>query len=373
MTSGPYSLSMILHGVLAIIMGGLSDKFGPRFVVTISGFFLGLGYLLMSQTSVLWQLYLFYGVIIGIGISGMWVPLLSAVARWFVAKRSLMSGIVVAGGGIGSFIAAPVTGWLIANHGWRLACVILGSAAFIVTVVASQFLKRDPIAMGQLPYGEGANGGNRQKLKPDKETFSLREAARTTQFWLAFVILLCFGFGMIAITVHIVPHAIDLGVAPTSAANILAIRGGVGIFGTYILGGLGDRMGNRKIFIIGFSLTLLALLWLQPAREVWMLYLFAAVFGFAVGGMGTSESPLVASLFGLSSHGLIYGVLGLGFTLGASVGPILTGYIFDATGSYQIAFWVCSAFAILGLVLAAILRPPQKLSTLKSSPLSLSP
>ena len=164
MTSGPYSLSMIIHGVLAIIMGGLSDKFGPRFVVTLCGFFLGLGYLLMSRTSALWQLYLFYGVIIGIGISGIWVPLLSSVARWFVKKRSLMSGIVVAGGGIGSFIAAPVTGWLITNHGWRQSCVIVGSVVFIVTVVASQFLKRDPSRMGQLPYGEGAGEGKRREL-----------------------------------------------------------------------------------------------------------------------------------------------------------------------------------------------------------------
>ena len=175
---------------------------------------------------------------------------------------------------------------------------------------------------------------------------------------------------MISIMVHIVPHAIDLGVSTASAANILAIRGGVGILGTYILGALGDRMGNRQVFIIGFILTFLAFLWLGVAREVWMFYLFAVIFGFAVGGMGTSESPLVASLFGLGSHGLIYGVLGLGFTFGATVGPILTGYIFDATGSYQLAFWVCAAFAILGVILAAMLRPPKKLGATEPLPFS---
>ncbi|MEJ2726647.1 MAG: MFS transporter [Deltaproteobacteria bacterium] len=92
-----------------------------------------------------------------------------------------------------------------------------------------------------------------------------------------------------------------------------------------------------------------------------MLYLFAIVFGFAGGGMGASESPLVAGLFGLDSHGLIYGVVHLGFTAGAAVGPVVTGYIFDLTGSYQVAFLLCAAFAIAGIVLAAILRPTGRL------------
>jgi OFA family oxalate/formate antiporter-like MFS transporter len=91
-----------------------------------------------------------------------------------------------------------------------------------------------------------------------------------------------------------------------------------------------------------------------------MLYLFALIFGFAGGGMAASESPLVAGLFGLRSHGLIYGVVHLGFTAGAAVGPVVTGYIFDSTGSYQVAFLVCAAFGIVGIVLAAILRPTRR-------------
>ena len=88
-----------------------------------------------------------------------------------------------------------------------------------------------------------------------------------------------------------------------------------------------------------------------------MLYLFAAVFGFAHGGVGASESPLVARLFGLSSHGLILGVASLGFTTGAAVGPFLTGYIFDVTGSYRVAFLACVAISIVGLILTTLLTP----------------
>ena len=107
-TSGAFSLSMIVSGVLGVVMGGLNDRFGPRIVLTVCGCFLGIGFLLMSQVHSVWQLYLFYGVIISIGVSGIWVPLLSSVARWFVKRRSLMTGVVIAGTGIGGLIEPPI-------------------------------------------------------------------------------------------------------------------------------------------------------------------------------------------------------------------------------------------------------------------------
>jgi MFS family permease len=90
---------------------------------------------------------------------------------------------------------------------------------------------------------------------------------------------------------------------------------------------------------------------------MWMLYIFSIIFGFAHGGMATSESPIVAWLFGLKYHGLIYGAVGFGFTIGASIGPMITGWIFDLTGSYSLAFMVGAAVGILGIVFIAILRP----------------
>ncbi len=129
------------------------------------------------------------------------------------------------------------------------------------------------------------------------------------------------------------------------------------IAGRFILGSIGDRIGNRHTIIIVFILTLAALIWLIPAREMWMLYLFAAAFGLAHGGMGPLGAPLVAELFGLRSHGLLFGVMGLGFTIGGAAGPLLAGYIFDLTESYQLAFLSCAAISIIGLILIILLKP----------------
>jgi MFS family permease len=355
MTSGAFSLSLLVHGLLGVVMGGLTDRFGPRVVMTLSGFLLGLGYLLTSQISAVWQLYLFYGLIIGAGMGGSFVPPVSMVARWFTTRRSMMTGIVLAGTGIGALVAAPAANRLIATFDWRSSYIILGSIVLIVVVLVAQLLRRDPTQMGQVPYGE--NAGREQRMKLETKAFSLKEAVYTRQFWVASTMLFCFGFSMFAVMVHIVAHATEIGISAASAANLLATIGGLSIVGRVLLGSAADRIGNRQVFIIGFILMSAALFWLVPATEVWMLYVFAVAFGFAQGGMGAAESPLVAWLFGLRSHGLIFGVIGLGFTTGAAISPFLAGYIFDVTGSYQAAFLVSAVIGFLGLILAVLLTP----------------
>ncbi|MEE8413879.1 MAG: MFS transporter, partial [Dehalococcoidales bacterium] len=122
-TSGAFSLYMVLHGFLYIFTGKLNDRVGTRIVMTGCGLLMGVGYILMSQISTLWHLYLFYGVIIAIGMSGGFVPIMSTVTRWFVShkRRGLMIGISLAGGGFGTMIMPPLANWLISSYGWQMS------------------------------------------------------------------------------------------------------------------------------------------------------------------------------------------------------------------------------------------------------------
>jgi len=355
MTSGAFSLCIVLNGFLTITMGKLTDRFGPRIVMVACGFFLGLGYLLMSQISAIWQLYLFYGVIIAIGMGGSFTPLVSTVARWFVKRRGMMTGIVASGMGLGTMIVSPVASRLISDYGWRTSYIIVGIITLVLVILAAQFLRRDPSQMGQLPYGE--NGVKENSLSSETEGFSFQQAVHTRQFWVLGAILLCFLFGAETIMVHIVPHAIELGIPATTAANILAVMGGLTMAGMIIMGSAGDRIGNRLTLISCFILMSVALFWLQLGTEVWRLYLFAAILGFGCGGIPVLMSPIVAELFGLSSHGVILGSLMFIGAIGGATGPILAGHIFDVTGSYQLAFLVCVAGGILGIILASLLKP----------------
>ncbi len=363
-TSGAFSLSLVIGGLLSIAIGGLNDRFGPRLVVTICGLVSAIGNMLISQIQTVWQFYLFYGVLTGIGTC-VWVPLLSTVSRWFVQKRSLMTGIIIGGSGVGSVLTPPIMNQLIAVYDWRTACLLMGIITVIVVVVAAPFLKRDPVQVGQVVYGKSttANPG----LKMLTKAFSLKEAVRTRQFWIFFTMMIFYGFGILAIQVHMAPYATDLGISAASAAAILATAGGASIIGQMVLGSIGDKIGNKKAFIIGIVLVSLAIVGLTLNHEVWIFYLLAAIFGLGLGTCGTQESPLVAGLFGLASHGLIYGILCFSFSVGAAFGPALFGYIFDVTGSYHFAFLLGICVSIVAILLAIFLKPTTASSTSKTA------
>ncbi|MFC1901907.1 MFS transporter [Chloroflexota bacterium] len=358
--SGVYSTSTIVQGVSGIVMGHLNDRLGPRVVLTLCGFLVGLGYLLMSTTTTAWQLYLFYSVILGIGMGGLYAPIMSTVAKWFVTRRSVMTGIVIAGDGIGGMLSPPIINWLIFTYGWRYATVIIGALVLMIVIITAQFLRRDPAKMGQLPYGKIQ--GEKQELNILTEGLSLKEATHTRQFWTMFVIIFCFGFCAISTVVHIVPHATDLGISAATAANILATIGISVVISSIVLGSTADRIGNRRTFVFCFILISAALFWLLTAREVWTFYLFAVVLGIGGGGGSALTSPLAAELFGMKSHGLIVGISVFCQTIGGAFGSFMAGYIFDVNGSYQSIFIAFAASGVIALILAATLRPVNKLN-----------
>jgi len=144
------------------------------------------------------------------------------------------------------------------------------------------------------------------------------------------------------------------------AANILATIGGFSVLGKLLLGRAGDIIGNRRTLILGFIFMSAALMFLAPAKMVWMLFLITGIFGFAFGTIAVSHSPLLAELFGLRSHGLIFGVFGISVSCGGAVGPLLTGYLFDVTNSYQMAFLLSAVLSLAGVLFAAFLRTEKK-------------
>jgi MFS family permease len=352
--SGAYSLNLALTGLIGIFAGKMNDQYGPRIIITVCGVLLGLGYLLMSQTNTLWQLYLFFGVIVGIGMSISQTPLPSTIARWFVKRRGMMTGIAVTGIGVGQLIMPPAVSWLISNYGWRTSYMVVGITVLILIVLAAQFLRRDPSQIGQLPYGR-----NELEEKGDLQNagFSLKEAVRKRQFWLHTVAFFIAGLSVGSVLVHIVIHAVGLEISTSNAVIILAVIGGLSITGRVVIGVTSDRIGNKRALIICFALMSAAFFWILIARELWMLYLFAVIFGFSHSGIHALTSPTVAELFGLSSHGVIFGFVMLGGTLGLATGPVVTGYIFDITSSYQLAFLIYAILNIIGLILILCLKP----------------
>jgi len=353
--SGASSLAFFLMGLFGILVGRISDKIGPRNVMAVTGFLFGLGHVLMSGLGAVWQLYVFYGVIVGMGMSSVDVIALSTIARWFVRQRGAMTGIVKIGTGAGQFIIPLAASMLIAGYGWRTSYIIIGAAVLILLVSIAQLLRGDPSRTAPLRNNDREPSGDTPDLSGGG--FSISETIRTRQFWMICSVNLSILFCLMTIMVHIVPHAQDIRVSATRAASVLATIGGVSMVGRFITGLAIDRIGSKRTMVICCMLLIAGLLWLQTAGQLWMLYLFAVIYGTAHGGFFTTISPIVAEFFGIRAHGVLFGIIAFCGTVGGSLGPILAGYIFDVTAHYSPAFWLCSLMSSLGLALLLLLKP----------------
>ena len=356
--SATYSISFLIIGVLGIVAGRLSDRFGPRGVLRIAGVFFGLGYALMYFVSSPWQMYLFYGLLVGAGISAHDVVLLSTVARWFDKRRGLMTGIVKIGAACGQMTIPLLAVVLIGNFGWRTAFAILGCGALVLLLIGAQGMRRNPPATSDASAHaqSGAKAGAKARARAETG-LALATTFRTRQFWTLCVVQFAFVTSLVTVPVHIPVHGMDLGMTPTAAAGLLSIIGLCSIAGRLLVGSGADRIGGRWAIMLCLMTLSIALLILLVVETPPGLYLFAAIYGVAHGGLLTVVAPLIAEYFGTLDHGQIFGVVLFFGTLGGALGPLLAGMAFDHSGSYQAVFIAMTVLAGLGLVLVTTLKP----------------
>jgi MFS family permease len=367
MMSGVVSVYMIVHGGSAIVMGGLTDKYGPRAVVAIGGFLMGLSLIITSRVEYVWEFYLSYGVLFGIGMGIAYVPLQSTVSRWFVAQRGLAMGIVAAGSGIGTLIFTPLSAYLIALWHWRNSYTVFGILIGIVVICLATLLRHSPqeadIVPGRcLELGKG-DENIKKNIDTEEDGLTLRQAVATKPFWMLLISFGLLGAPLGMVMVHLVPYSTDIGIDKTIAAVFLGLIGGSSVLGRLIMGKLGDKVGGRNALLICIVLQLSCMLWLQVARSPWMIYLFAVVFGFSYGGWVPLLALMASEFFGLCSMGMITGVLVLSVTIGGAIGPTLAGYMYDLRSSYETAFIGGAIITMIAFFITLFMSSPVKKMT----------
>lgn len=335
------SIAFFMMGVLGIAVGRLSDLLGPRIVLACSGLFYSLGYMSISLVSEPWHLLAIFGLFISLGMSTHDVVTLSTVARWFDKKRGMMTGVAKVGTGLGQMTLPPLAALLLTWLGWQKTAVILGLFALAALLAAAALMRRAP------PL-EGRAGGVENGLE-------FKAVARTRVFWSLCLIQFLYLPTLTTLPLHIVVHGMDLGMSAALAATLLSVTAGASIAGRLTVGGLTDRIGGRNALVLCFSPLILALLALLITTSHVMLFAVMAVYGFAHGGLFTVMAPTIASYFGTRAHGTIFGAILFFGATGGALGPIVTGKVFDETGSYDTAFMGLAAMAALGLALVVSL------------------
>lgn len=359
-TSGIFSAYMVLAGVFSILGGWALDKYGPRMVTLLMGSFTGLSLVLTSQANVSWQLFISYSLLLALGTGAIFTVVNSTVSRWFDKRRGFALGIASSGGAVGTVVMAPFATYLISNFDWRTAFIVLGLIAWLIVASMSMLLRKDPSDIRLLHDGVKPEATKIKLQNNENSTqptdLSLSEASKTSNFWFLVIIWLLLSLSVHLILTHAVPHAIDLGISPIDAAVILSLIGLAAVSGRVVAGMVSDSIGRKAPAITCALLQVGALMWLIWIRDLWMFYLFAVVFGFSWGGVGSQVTVLISDIFGVRNIGAIMGTIVAGWTIGAAIGPAMGGFIFDISNDYSIAFLAGAAAMLIATLFAALIR-----------------
>lgn len=353
------SIGFIMYMVSVPFIGGLIDRFGPRKVVAPGVILGGGGLLLCSTIRDLWTFYLYYGVLVGLGISFFSIVTYSAIlVHWFDKKRGLASGIASAGMGAGTFILVALTQWFIADYGWRTAFFILGLITLAVLLPSNGFLLlHKPEELGIGP--DGTSLPSAWSTVEQRSSPSFFDTIRNRRFWLFVTFASLALFSIQIILVHNVRFLVDKGIERSLASFAFAWVGIVSVIFRVFWGWLSDRIGRELSYTLGASciaLSALFLLTCDPGKKAFV-YFFVLFFGIGWGATAPSFMAVAADLFKGKHFGVIYGSFESAMYVTSVIGVWLAGYISDITGTYDLAFILVITAVIFSVIFLWITAP----------------
>ena len=363
--SGVAALSLLCFGLAQPLIGRLIDRYGPRGVLTSSLVVLGAGVLATASVQQLWQLYLAYGIVVSLAAGGPSMATISSVAaRWFETRRALVIGLAMSGVSTGQLLLIPVAMWFTATFGWRSGYAALGVIVLVVALPVVWLLVRDdPASIGSLPFGARADKrGGWTATASSEPSMGVLGAMRTLPFWLLAGSYFVCGYSTSGLVdTHVVPYAIEHGVANMAAASALGLMGAVNTLGAIAAGYVSDRYGRRHPLAITYFVRGLSLLWLLTVHDAASLHVFAVVFGLSYIATVPPTSALTADIYGRKSVASIFGWIFLTHQIGAAIGSLVGGVIYEVTGNYGPAFLsgalLCFAASAMVLAIRGAPRP----------------
>ena len=353
------SINLVLFGLTGPFAAALMDRFGLRKITVGALITVASGALMTTVMNSPWQLYLLWGVVVGLGTGCMASVLAATVAgRWFVRRRGLVLGALTAAGATGQLIFLPGLGWLAQNMGWRLAAISVGVAALAVVPVVAIFLRDRPSDLGLRAYGASeADDVPLTTGSPIANAFrGLRLAIRSRDFWLlAGSFFICGASTNGLIGTHLIPASMDHGMAEVTAASLLAVIGVFDVIGTLASGYLTDRFDSRWLLFAYYGLRGLSLLLLPYVfgTPQFALILFIVFYGLDWVATVPPTVQLARKIFGRQNFAIVYGWIFAAHQLGAASIAFAAGAVRTYFGDYQIAFMSSGLLCLVaaGLVL----------------------
>jgi len=357
--SGAAALSLFVLGAVGPTVGWLADIWGPRRVMLLATATLGIGTVLASFVGHLWQLYASTGVLMAMGAGGLGMATSSTIAaRWFVARRGLILGILGGAMSAGQMLIVPLSMVIIRLYGWRASFLWLGIGVLLLALpVIFTLVRDDPKDKGLEPYGAGTAGGKAFGGVVHERRVPVSEAMGIPAFWLLAATFFVCGYTTNGLVLtHLIPHAAEHGFSEMHAAQALGLMGAMNIIGTVLSGWICDHFGRKGPLAFYYGVRGLSLVFLLYVWNVPSLHIFAAIFGLNYISTVPPTTTLTANIFGRLSVGALSGWIFFSHQVGSAIGAWAGGAIFDATGSYSWAFLSAAVMAFLAAGLSLLIR-----------------
>jgi predicted MFS family arabinose efflux permease len=356
-----FTIAALSMMVMAPVMGKLLERYDIRIIMTVCTTMMATSFALFSQCQTLTQFYV-VAVFLGIGSAGSHIiPVSMMITNWFVDKRGLAMGIVFAATGVGGLIFNPLANWIIMNYSWQATFLSFGLIIGIISIPTAIFIVRaKPADMGLLPFGGEA--ALSQQSATEMEGLTATQAFRSSAFWLLALIILLIAIANMGVLHHIVPYLTDLGFSSTTATMLMSLHMTMLVLGKVLVGGLADR-GLLKAYMICMIGLVISISLLYGAQWMWIAIVFSVLFGLSIAVRTVIPPLMTARVLGQKHFAVIYGFLNIFTTLGTAVGVPLSGFIYDWTKSYSLAFalyvGICLIAAAAGI--AVMTRGGKKL------------
>ncbi len=340
----PYTLTMLGLAAGGIMMGRLSDRFGITTPLTFGALMLGVGYLAGSMAQTMWQFVAVQGLLIGgLGGSSTFGPLVADISLWFTKRRGIAVALVASGNYLAGAVWPPVLTGFIETYGWRPTYAGIGAFCVVTILPLILLMRRPPPPQAPPVLAAGpASGASARPLgfNPNSLQALLMLAG----------IACCVGMSMPQ--VHLVAYCGDLGYGLKAGAQMLSLMFIGGVISRLISGYLSDRIGGLYALALGSTLQALMLMLFLPFNGLNALYVIAALFGLAQGGIVPSYAIIVRELYPASEAGTRVSAVLMSTVAGMAVGGWLSGLIYDLSGGYYAAFLNGIGWNLLNIVIA---------------------
>ena len=358
-----YALSSVVTALVSPLAGSFGDRFGARKSMMLGCTMFIVGMLLIGLVEQLWQFYLTFGVLLGVAQAIFLVPLIPSAMTWFRRHLGVGMGFLMAAWGLGPALTAPIMGLMILKLGWRDTFWVTAAASAVIMAVLIAKYSNRPADRGLEPYGSVPGDPAATRLRPpvDRVKLFTKFMRHTKAYWNLSSIHFLGCVGHAVILVYIVPIAIGEGVSVVVAAGLLTVLSGVSIGTRLATPVLSDYLGPKTVMAVAYVLQGIPVIMLFWTHDVWLFYVFAAVFGIGYGGEAGGFPIVNRRYYGQAPIGAVHGFQMLGAGLGMAVGGWIGGVIFDLTGGYDIALAISVVASIMGAVSIVMLERTDRL------------